>query len=119
MLIRYVTSVYKKLMRERCRISAGDVIFELGRPKWPKVKNLRLKVAVFQWQHLQVQPPDQHRFTTWQTTGRNDGGIRRQAVTSGKLASPDTPTGSQAIAIRHPCSRVKDFDPQLRMAPTV
>ena len=36
------------------------------------------------------------RFTLWRTTGRNDEGVGRQAMTSGESTSPDLPTGCQA-----------------------
>ena len=51
--------------------------------------------------HLQVQPSDQHRFTMLQTTGRNDRSTAPSGETSGKLASPDPATVSQAS---HPSS---------------
>jgi hypothetical protein len=51
-----------------------------------------------------MQPPDEHRFKMWQTTGRNDGEIRRQVMTSGKLASPEPPTDSQASHPSDPSS---------------
>jgi hypothetical protein len=66
---------------------------------------------------IRVQPPDHHRFTMWQTTGSNDGGVRRQAATSGKLASPDPLIHAARLTSRRPRSRTKDFNPQPRLVP--
>jgi hypothetical protein len=73
---------------------AGKLITGRKSQYFPQIR--MLKEAVFLLRHLQVQTPDQHRCTMWQTTDRNDGGVQRQAVTSGKLALPDPPTYSQA-----------------------
>ena len=48
----------------------------------------------------------------WQTTCRNDGGIWCQVVTSGKLASPDPPSGCQASQPSSPSqSQYQFIDP--------
>ena len=51
----------------------------------------------------------------WQTTGINDGVVRRQAASSGELPYMHLQDARQAG--RRPCSRIKDFNPQLKPVP--
>jgi hypothetical protein len=57
--------------------------------------------------------PFPDRFTMWRTTSTNDGGIRRQAVTSGELLHQ---THLQA-ASRRPCSRTMDYNAKPKPVP--
>jgi hypothetical protein len=66
-----------------------------------KVKMLKVMILYSVAYRRNREPPDQHRFTMWQTTARNDEDVRRQAVTFDKLVSPDPPSGCQAS---HPSS---------------
>jgi hypothetical protein len=60
-----------------------------------------------------LQTAEQHRFTMWQTTGRNDVGVRCQAVISSELPH-ETHLQAARLADRRHCSCTKDVNVQLK-----